>query len=822
MDHHDLKASETRSNAGHICSPKKQSLLEKVNCLADCHEGLAGANVEILKEGRGYTPEISSCRAEKFAGIERNDRISSSGCVKESSGNLRPSFTVSAARHRNGAGSNESLKNGEASGCSAEEVTTFKKMSMKCNVESDNGQPLDKDLYAGMNGCWVNTGENGSRSRMRAVFPDKQCKTESSSSNSSHVVLPASSNDSCQDMSLDIQSCKLSKIHAMETATCTDLKSDLKEPAFGSLRPGTATCSPQDKLEKTISHGKRSDADEVSETLGVRARKSEKNDISKSNLFKKGNEKVDDRCKEEVLYMHGDAVDVAATVAGEMEQDFEASGSSSSNEGRNNGMLRQSYVDSVDSNRKSCLTETGSVIQQCKGQEPLPDMGAKVIHEVNGGLQGQELSCETTKSVGLSSCGHHSKFDLNEDVLEHDVEYLVQSGKETASKFVGSVSKPKPVMAKPGIPLDFLAPNVKKEGNVGGWRASTNSSAFQPTMVTKNCNEKKLMPMSDENDREMHSVVKRIDLNLAATGADFDVELLQDEPAVTELSIPSNTKVGSAEARKLDIDLNCVSGNDDDCHQSPLRTSFPRPSVRDFDLNDSPTSVETCNVAYQPSQGPQALRKMGSDCSLVSSVENAKHQDLRSFRSPYSADLCSMPGFIPGHVQPFLVAAPNMLPSNEQLQRVAFLQPQLSYAQPPLNAFRVDPKDGESPTVGTHTFIPYVVDPHATSIMSQVFGSGGVSAFPNHVFPVPHGSIPDNIAIARPNLDAYNGVNALENVNRGANSGQLCMPSGNSTVEEQMRSFQRVAVPAAGMKRKEPEGGWNSPQFSFRQTASWR
>ncbi|EXC01094.1 hypothetical protein L484_025463 [Morus notabilis] len=850
MDHHDLKGSETKSNAGRTCSPQKQSLLEMANGLAYCRKGLADANVEIQKDVQNCKCEIGSCKAEKFPGIERNDRIAPSGCVKEISNDLRPSFIISTVRHsvlerrilpegtsmvspyRNGAGSNECLKNSEASACSAEKVTNFKKISMKFDVDSDHGQPLDRDLHAGTNGCWPNSGENGSRTVMRAVFHDKQCKTESSSSNSSHIILPSSSNDSCQDTSLDTQSCKRSKIDAMDTSTCTDLKSNLKEAAFTSSRPGRAICNPQGKLENTVSPGKRSDMVKTSETLGVRTRNGdnaagmssdnnyvtvENNDISKSDLFKKGNEKVDVHSKAEVLHEHGDAVIVSPTVASEAEQDFEASGSSSSAEGRNGEMLRQSYIDSVDSNRKSCLTETGSVIQLCK-QEPLPDMGAKVFHEVNGGLHGQELSCETTKSVGLSSCGRGSKIDLNEDVIEQDWEYLGQSGKETVNKFEGSVSKPKAVMAKPGIPLDFLAPKVKKEGNVGGWMGSTKTSAFQPTSIAKNCIKNKALSTSAENDSEMPSVVKMIDLNLAATGADFDVESLEDKSAVTELSFPSNMEMGSSQARKLDIDLNCVSGNDDDCHQSPLSTSLPRHSVRDFDLNDNPTSVDTCSVACPPSQGTQALKRMGSDCPPVFSVENSKHQDLRSFRSPYSTDLFSMPGFIPGHVQPFLVAAPNMLPSNEQLQRVAFLQPQLPYAQPPLNAFRIDPKDGASSTVGSHTVLPYVVDPRATAIISQVLGSGGVSAFPNHVFQVPHGSNPDNIAITRPNLDAYNGVN----VNRGANAGQLCMPSSNLTLEEQMRSFQQVSVPAAGTKRREPEGGWDSPQFSFRQRTSWR
>ncbi|PON85056.1 hypothetical protein TorRG33x02_191560 [Trema orientale] len=900
MDHHDLKASGTENKVGNPCSPKKPILVGKGNSLGECHEELADASVGPRK--KGYEDhEINSCKAEKLQGIERSDRISSSDYTKETVSDLRPSFIISTQRssvlekqifadgspmvmpHCNEVKVTEIVKNSDAS---SKVNTPLKKISMNSDISSDSGQPLDNDFQTGMNRYCVNTGENGLKSGIQALFSDKQCKTESSSSNSSHVILPASSNDSCQETSLDIQSCKVMKKNGMDTSTCTDFKIILKDPASGNLLPGLAIRNPEDKLEGTISPGKGCNLAKVAEILdGVRTRSgdyvarmsSDDNNYvtmenihsSNSDSFKKETDKVASHGKAKLLYKLEDAVDMAprSRVTREVDQELEVSGSSSSAGGRNSEVIRQRFVDSVDSNGKSCLTETGSVIQQCKGQdesfsfcsmkevldtrtlarneslcsegkgvkEPFADIGRKVTHDVIDGLHGQELSYRTIKDASLTSLdrtGHLSRIDLNEDVLEHAVEYIQQFAKDTVPNHMGSVSKPKAVVAKSGIPLYTpTPPKVQKEWELSGWRGSAASSAFRPTSITKNCIENnKAMSTNDKNGIEGHVFANRIDLNVAATGVDFDVESLKDKPAVAESSFPSKMEVGS-HARKLDIDLNCVSENDDDCHQSSHITSLSRNSVRDFDLNDNPTSMDSPNFSINPTsmsrhsgQGNKALGSRGSDSPPVSSVENPKQQDLRSLRSTYPTDLGSMPGFFTSHVQPILVAAPHMLPSNEQLPRIAFLQPQLAYAQAPPHVFRVDPKDGLSLTAGTHNVLPYRVDPHSTNIISQVLGSGGLSAFPcaPHVFQVPHGSGSGNIAMTRPNTDAYNGMNnSLENVNRGTNGGQLCIPSSNSTTEEQTKSFQQVGLSAAGVKRREPDGGWD-PQLSFRQMTSWR
>lgn len=800
-----MKASEMENNVGHLCSPQRKTPLEKTTSLSDC------TNVELHKQGHENDCEINGCEAEKLPEIERNDHISSSDCAQR-----------------------------------------------KLN---DLSSEVDKEIQGKMNGYWLNTSENGLKFVMQAVFPDKQCKTESSSSNSTQVILPSSSNDSCQETSLDIKSSKHSKTNTMETFACNDFKSNLKESAFGSSLPGMATHFPKAEPETTISlPGKLHTLVKASETPDrVRTRNTDKvlgmtlensyveNDLLKSDLFKKENVRLVNNGKTNVFYDLDDALDMARRVAREVEQEVEASGSSSSVQGRNSLTVPQSFVDSADSRRKSCLTENGSVIQQCEGRDKsvsvcslkekacsTKDMDPEVIHEVNDGHHVQDLSYLTRKAESLTSnehTSHHPNLDLNVDILEYEVEYPERSVTEIVFNPMENVSKPTPVVAKSGISLCIPMSQVQKEGELGGWRGSAATSAFRSTAISRSCIRSKASSANADNDNAKPSLVQWIDLNVAAIGVEFESELLQEKSTPAQSSFPSNEssmEVSSTQARRFSFDLNRVSENEK-CRQLPPSTSLSRHFARDFDLNDNPTSAADAFVSSQPGQGAQTLRNRGLDSPAAFSMENSEQPDFRSFRSAFSA-VNPLPGLGHGHAQPFLVSASNMLASNEQLQRIAALQPKFSYTQPPPHAFvcnngiRIDPNNNLPLALYAHGVIPYMTDPHSTTIFPQVLGSGALSAFSRHqhILQVPDGSGPSDFAIARPNLDLYNKMNAVENGSKGGNARQLYIPSSNSVVEEQMETFQPVAVSAPPMKRREPEGGWDSHQLSFRQVASWR
>ncbi|KAF3445438.1 hypothetical protein FNV43_RR10614 [Rhamnella rubrinervis] len=792
-------------NVGRLCSPQRKTPLEKTNSLSGC------TNVELRKQGHESDCEINGCKAEKLPENERNDHISSSDCAQRTINDL----------------------------------------------SSEGSQPLDKEIQGKMN--WLNTGENGLKLVMQAVFPDKQCKTESSSSNSTQVILPSSSNDSYQETSLDIKSRKHRKTNAMDTFACTDFKSNLKESAFGSSLPAMVTHVPKAEPETTISlPGKLYNLVQASESPdSVRTRNADKvlgmtldnndvgHDLLKSDSFKKESVRLVNNGKADVFYDLDDALDMARRVAREVEQEVEVSGSSSSVQGRNSLTVPRSFVDSADSRRKSCLTENGSVSQQCDGQDKSVSVCSlkekacstkdMVIYKVNNSHGMQDLSYLTHKAESLTSnehTSHHPNLDLNEDILEYEVDYPGQSVKEIVFNPVENVSKPTPAVAKSGISLCLPMSQVQKEEELGGWRGSAATSAFRSTAISRSCIRGKESSANDDNDNAKPSLVQGIDLNVAAIGVEFGSELLEEKSTPAQSSFPSNEsslEVSSTQARRFSFDLNCVSENDNS-HQSPQSTSLSQHFTRDFDLNDKPSYAADAFVSSQPGQGTQTLKHRGLDSPAAFSMENSEQPDFRSFRSAFST-VSPLPGLGHGHAQPFLVAASNMLTSNEQMQRVAALQPKFSYTQPPPrafvcnNGFCIDPNNSLPPALYAHGVIPYMMtDRHSTAIFPQVLGSGALSAFsrPQHVLQVPDGSGPSDFASARPNLDLYNGMNAVENRSRGGNARQLYIPSSNSVVEEQMKTFQPVAVSGPPMKRREPEGGWDSHQLSFRQVGPWR
>lgn len=811
--------------------------------------------------------------------------FSSLSCTKDVVDNLKqPSSVISTVRNSVLEGEivaegtsrvmscRNRLDNNEESEVSAPSPvgnTSVKKGSVKSDVCSDSGHPSqtkgNEFVDGKMNGYPPSVGENEVKSSVQTTFHDKPCKSESSSSNSAQVTLPTSSNDSCPEMSVYKSSYKNITPSAIDTSTCTNFK--LEQPALDM-----AIQVPKFQLDATmVSCEEQCNENKASEPIdNVRTRGSGKvlglasdnkcvsgENINhlKSDLPKKKSSERYNKNRSETCYDLGDddALELAWRVAKEVEQEVEASGSSSSIPGRSSEVVHLSSVDSVDSHREGCLTETGSVHQQCDEQVKsdsffstkeagdlklvtkkeqlsleVEESVQGMVPETSDGCQRQESSNLTINVEGVAASNqtsHIFSIDLNEDILENEVEYPQKSINETVS-LLENVSKPIPVLAKSGIPLCLPVPQFQSEGDLGGWRGSAATSAFRPTSFSESCNRNALSTI-DTICSSNYSHVKGIDLNIAAAGAEFDTDLLAKKhiPALSDnYSKESSVEVNSRRARMLDIDLNCVSENDDNSRQLS-----PPASVRDFDLNDNLTSADACVGLYQTCEGSRGLRNGDFYDPAVSSVEYSRQSDCKTFRSSCSQDLSSMEGFSHSHAKPFLVAETNMLPFNEQLQRMPALQHKVAFSPPPPHAFLynngfcIDPNNSLSPTVYPPSVLPYMAYPHATTVIPQYFGSGAIPVFPMapQLMEVPHGSGPNDIAFIRPTFDLNMGANSLENGNRG-NARELCIPLSNSTVEEQMRSFQRVGLTATPMKRREPDGGWDSHQLCFRQASSWR
>lgn len=858
VDYHILRGSKMEDNVGHLSCPEGQSLSGKEKSLSDVLGTLSDSNVGLEKQIHKSDHEIDGCKSEKLAEGERIGHVSSTDCTKDNDYNLKQQSCVNNASSAVPLWISPAKSNIEVSAPFLEGNASTKKSSMSSDGCLDSIQPIETNQLEDrkIDGYPLKIGESELRAAVQTSLHDKQCKSESSSSNSTQLILQACSSDSCQEMSVDNKTCKNVKLSAIDTSTCTDF--NIEEPAFRSLVLDTTN----------LLSGKQCNVIKHSEPIhNIRTRTSDKvPDLTsddncgtveninqfKSDLPKKKGAEIYNPDRAETPYDLDDALDVAWRVAKEVEQEAEASGSSSSMEVRNSDMVHLSYADSTDSDKEGCLTEAGSIQQQCNEQdksdsfssakeavdlkmltkkeqfcleeakEPLHDM----VPGINDGCQKLEPSMRPEGS-GDQTC-HVFGIDLNEDVLENEVEHTEKSVKEAAS-ICENVSKPIPMAAKSGICLPV--PQFQSAGELSGWRGSSATSAFRRTSFSESCSRNKALSTNDTIGSSNYSHVKGIDLNVAA-GVDFDVELLPKKsiPALSSnYTKESSVEVSSRQARMFDIDLNCVSENDENCRQLSPPASLSSHSVRDFDLNDNPISADACIDPYWPCEGTRA--NGGFDDPAISSVENSRQSDCKSFRSSCSPHLSSMEGFSHSHhAKPFLVAATNMLPSNEQMQRIVTLEHKASFTQsyPHAflynNGFYFDPNNSISSTVYPPPALPYMTDPHATTVIPQILGSGTLPMFSGapHLMEVPHGSSPSDFAFIRPTFDLNAGANCPENGSRGTSARQLCIPLSNSTVEEQMKSFQQVALTATPMKRREPDGGWDSHQLCLRQAASWR
>jgi hypothetical protein len=922
MDQHDLKASGMANDVQQLCSLREHSHLGEANSLSDCFGTCTDGNAGLQKQDHESDHETSGRRADKLPEMERNYLISSTDCAVENMDVLRqPSPVISTMKESilgkehcaegtsavmsccNGLEGQVKSKQGEVSALSLEGNASTKNISMKSDISSDSGQRLEKEnneLVDGrITGYWSNAGESGLKSVMQTSFHDKLYKTESSSSNSTHITLPASSNDSCQVTSMDVKACTNSKTSAMDTSTCTDFKSNLKEPAVRILAVGMASQASKDVLDSTIFHpGKQQNATKVSEIVNVRSKDSYRVlgmisdhnsltvkdiDLQNPNLFKKKVTEDSNHDKVQPCYVLDDALEVARRVAREVEREVgtfrEVSGSSSSVHEKSGEAVHMSSVDSADSNKRDCLTETGSEIQFCCEQdnsdsfcsikevvdletsarnegsylevkEPSHGTDPRMMNVSNDCIHRQESSFVTTKPEDGAASDQTNvfRFDLNENILANEDEYPGHSVNGTISCHAKTVIKPVPVLAKSGIPFSLPLLQSKCEEELGGWRRSA-ASAFRKISLSKSYNRNKSSSPNDNNDCSKQSQVKGIDLNVAAAVVDFDMELLPDKCVQEQSSLASeesSMEVSSKRAKRFHFDLNFVSENDDSHRQLSPPASLSGYSVRDFDLNDNPTSVDASIDTYQPGQGTQALRNGAlDDDPAVSFLGIAKQPDSRSVGTGYLAGVSSLHGFTHGHSKSLQEAASNVLPSNEQMQIVHPLHHKLTYTAPPQapphaflynNGFCIDPNSLAS-TVYPPSFLPYITDPRGTTVIPQVLGSGAphimsvpggmgaLSAFPGarHMMSFPGGSGPSDIAFIRPSFD-LNGIAAAtsENGSRVDNARQLFIPVSNSTLEDPVKSFQQVAFPAPPMKRREPDGGWDSHQLSYRQVTSWQ
>ncbi|XP_010244843.1 PREDICTED: uncharacterized protein LOC104588559 isoform X2 [Nelumbo nucifera] len=491
----------------------------------------------------------------------------------------------------------------------------------------------------------------------------------------------------------------------------------------------------------------------------------------------------------------------------------------------------------------------------CMGVKTLSqEIGPTIVHEKNDGVREQEASKLTTAPEDEAPDNQITSFrgfDLNEDIKTEEAD-PDPSVTETISSCHVNVSTPIPVVATSRIPACLPKAPLKFEGELG-WRGSAATSAFKPTSLFKTSNKEKASFTDDTNYSSRHSQgFQGIDLNVADGGDDSVMELFPGKHASVSsalLSGESSLEVGSKRAERLNLDLNRLGDNEDyspqlssewktenkhhlpisgACNPSP---TFLKPSVRDIDLNDNPSIGEARNDVPRSSESIQCLRNGALNGSAFSIMGTTVQLGSNNVISAPTSALNSVQAFGHDHdrkefmhpSQPFLMAGPGAIPSVEQGGKVVALQPTLAYAPSPAfsynNGFAIGPSVPLPSTIYPSGVVPYMIDTRGATIIPQILGSSTLPTYPRAPFitEIAGGPGAGNVTIVRPGLDLNAGVNTLEQESRGGNVRHLFIPATTTLVEEQMKSFQQVAMSGPPMKRKEPDCGWDSYQIGYKQ-----
>nr|CAD1825307.1 unnamed protein product [Ananas comosus var. bracteatus] len=414
----------------------------------------------------------------------------------------------------------------------------------------------------------------------------------------------------------------------------------------------------------------------------------------------------------------------------------------------------------------------------------------------------------------------------------------------------------------------FVPPeNLLKSKAEPGWKGSAATSAFRPAEPRKVLE----MPLgasetvgSDAGGKHGRPILD-IDLNVA------DERLLEDmgsqgsaqttgsaSGSVTNLDAPTKTTGGG-----LDLDLNRVDEGPDNVQSlTNSNRRFPTTEInglRDFDLNNGP---ELDEVGAEPAPRNQ-IAKSNSNMPFLppASALRMNNDELRNvsswFATGNSLPAVAIPSFLPERgEQPYpIVAAPGPqqrilgsvaggAPFGSDIYRGPVLSSSPTMAFSPATAFpyagfpfsssfsssfplvstsfSAGSTYADSMSVG-HSFFP-------AAIASQLVGPAG--AGPAHysrpyVISLPEssnsGGSESSRKWVRPGLDLNAGPGSTDAEGKDSRLAaaalrQVPVATSQAFMEEQGRMYQ---VPGGAMKRKEPEGGWDSERPGYKQL-SWQ
>ncbi|KAF4348250.1 hypothetical protein F8388_019257 [Cannabis sativa] len=428
---------------------------------------------------------------------------------------------------------------------------------------------------------------------------------------------------------------------------------------------------------------------------------------------------------------------------------------------------------------------------------------------------------ETKMNIDKGPCG----FDLNEELFSDEVE-----------RYANIVSTPVPVVsASRPVTSGLSVSPLQFEGSLG-WKGSAATSAFRPASPRRNSDNDKNHSVggtSDSSSKQRQDFLD-IDLNVAEGGEDLGKQI----PALSGLpSGESSVEASPKKSKRFKLDLNTIEDDSDvlplnlkaegqqlfhhrNGHRSPSpasSSSSMQPFMRNIDLNDRPSFIDS--IEQGSGKSFQGVNKFVVPNSVIS-IMGTRVEINRKDTVPQVLSLHSGKSLEPAFDAATMTRTGSFLG----------LASTGSYGHSPVygyNGLATGPTMSFSnPMYGPGGAIPCMLDSRGTLMPQNLVSTA--PPFPQHPFIMgmanAHPSL-NGAGPSRPNFDLNSGFVVEGGGNRDSVLRPFFISGQGRPLEEQLRTnSQPPSSSAIGGKRKEPDGGWEAYQFSYKQhqPPSWK
>ncbi|KAI3919832.1 hypothetical protein MKW98_001088 [Papaver atlanticum] len=542
----------------------------------------------------------------------------------------------------------------------------------------------------------------------------------------------------------------------------------------------------------------------------------------------------------ELDFMIDDALEVATQVAKEVRRqvvDYRepVCGSSSDNNSDAGGVFQPKSPDSINGELHSVTgrpseMSTGQNLSAGSNQEGDHSTNSENMSEPRDSAAGQDLSQVTADAQVPEGKTEKSMcdFDLNDEVSSEEVNHQRTSNSPPAKFASPSKLVTSDFTAEP--PLCF----VEEQGS------KRSAAASEKTVSAEECNP----------SFKQRQDFRGIDLNLMEGDKSEAVDLVVEKQILVSSGLPSGESCVDVNSRKVDrleLDLN-LDGDNENMPSSDWRTegrfadshldsrpnlftsassSLKQASLKNIDLNEA--DFGTSSFQRKNSHGGFQVEKDPIISIMGARVEVRRNefppQTLSFLPNGQATGSSMMDVNLRGLSGPAVGAQPATAFAPSPSLMFDYGGPTMGHTVPP-----------SSSMYGAAASAPYVVDYRGAPMAPELMGfmeAGPSSYSRSYLMSMGNQSSPlDGVGPStRPVLDLNFGLTLAAPVadgefrESGGGLRQLLSTPGNGSLVEQQQQMRLSLQPLSsglGLKRSEPDSGWDGHPVNFKHQSQWR